>query len=272
MDARLEDPVAAQMAAQPGEAAHSRRQNLWWRLASIALFFGAWEIAGRVPINLAFPTFSATVAAFFEMVGDGTMLKAYGLTLQPLIVGIVLSAVIGVSTGVAMGLRKSVEWMVAPVFIVLQAAPVAAVIPMVTFVYGIGLTAKVISVCLLALPVIVLNSYKAVANVNPSLVAMCRSFLGSPWQQIVKIILPDASPVIFAGLRLGIGAGFVGIILAELLITPTGIGDLITYHRAVANYAHMYAAIASIIAFSALTLSGLQWVEENWVRPEKRGS
>jgi NitT/TauT family transport system permease protein len=143
---------------------------------------------------------------------------------------------------------------------------------MVTFIYGIGLTAKVISVCLLALPVIVLNSYKAVANVNPSLINMCRSFLGSRMQQIMKIILPDASPVIFAGLRLGISAGFIGIILAELLITPTGIGDLITYHRAVANYAHMYATIASVIVFSAVTLSVLQWVEERWFRPEKKRS
>jgi NitT/TauT family transport system permease protein len=272
MDARLEDPVAAYIAAEPGEAARGRRQLVWWRLASIVLFCGAWEIAGRVPISIAFPTFFDTVAAFLDMVRDGSMLRAYFLTLQPLIIGLFVSAVLGISIGVAMGLRKSVEWMAAPVFIVLQAAPVAAVIPMVTFVYGIGLTAKVISVCLLALPVIVLNSYKAVANVNPSLVAMCRSFLGSRWQQVVKIILPDASPVIFAGLRLGISAGFVGIILAELLITPTGIGDLITYHRAVANYAHMYATIASIIVFSALTLSLLQWVEQRWIRPEKKGS
>ncbi len=272
MDARFEDPIAARIAAEPDEAARSRHQILWWRLASIVLFCAAWEIAGRVPINLAFPTFSSTVAAFVEMVADGSMLKAYGLTLQPLVIGLIVSAVVGVSTGVAMGLRKSVEWMAAPIFIVLQAAPVAAVIPMVTFVYGIGLTAKIISVCLLALPVIVLNSYKAVANVNPSLVDMCRSFLGSRWQQILRIILPDASPVIFAGLRLGIGAGFVGIILAELLITPTGIGDLITYHRAVANYAHMYASIASIIVFSALTLSTLQWVEERWIRPERKRS
>lgn len=270
MEARLEDVAAARLAAEPEEQARSRRHMLWWRLASIALFCGVWEVAGRVPINLAFPTFSDTVAAFLEMVGDGSMLKAYLLTLQPLVIGLVLSAIVGVSVGVAMGLRQSVEWMAAPIFIVLQAAPVAAVIPMVTFIYGIGLTAKVISVCLLALPVIVLNSYKAVANVNPSLIAMCRSFLGSRLQQILKIILPDASPVIFAGLRLGISAGFIGIILAELLITPTGIGDLITYHRAVANYAHMYAAIASIIVFSALTLSVLQWVEVALFRPEKR--
>lgn len=270
MDARVDDVVAARLAAEPDERARQRRQLLLWRAASIVLFCGAWEVAGRVPINLAFPTFLETVTAFGEMVADGSMLKAYFITLQPLVLGVVFSGVIGVAAGVAMGLRKSVEWAGAPIFIVLQAAPVAALIPMVTFIYGIGMTAKVISVCLLALPVIVLNSYKAVANVNPSLIAMCRSFLGSRLQQIVKIILPDASPIIFAGLRLGISAGFIGIILAELLITPTGIGDLITYHRAVADYAHMYAAIASIIVFSALTLAVLQWVEVTLFRPEKQ--
>src|SRR5688572_12957381 len=121
MDARLEDPIAAHIAAEPGEQARGRRHVLWWRLASIALFCASWEIAGRVPINLAFPTFSSTIAAFVEMVGDGSMLKAYLLTLQPLIIGLIVSAVAGISIGVAMGLRKSVEWTVAPIFIVLQA-------------------------------------------------------------------------------------------------------------------------------------------------------
>ena len=91
-------------------------------------------------------------------------------------------------------------------------------------------------------------------------------------RQIAKIILPDASPVIFAGLRLGVAAGFVGVVLAELLITPTGIGDLITYHRSRANYAEMYATIASIIALSTLTLVALQWIETRVFRPEKRGA
>ncbi len=274
MEARLDQPtatVADRESGQPGQEVAATRTTMWWRLASIALFCGAWEIAGRIPINLAFPTFSASLAAFWEMLLDGSLLKAYLLTLQPLVIGVLASAIIGVSVGIAMGLRKSIEWVGAPIFIVLQAAPVAALIPMITFIYGIGLTAKALAVCMLALPVIVLNSYKAVSNVNPSLVAMCRSFLGSRPQQIWKIIIPDASPVIFAGLRLGISAGFIGIILAELLITPTGIGDLITYHRAVANYAHMYAVIASIIAFSAATLAALQHIEMTLFRPEKRG-
>ena len=243
-----------------------------WRAASIALFFLVWEIAGRVPISFAFPTFLETAKAFWGMIIDGSFVAAYAETLQPLVIGIVISATIGIGLGVVMGLSRFAEWLVAPVFIVLQAAPMAALIPLITFVYGIGLLAKTLAVIMLALPVIALNGYKAVRNANPSLVAMCRSFQGNWWQRIFKIIIPDASPVIFAGLRLGLAAGFIGVILAELLITPTGIGDLITYHRSVANYAEMYAAVVSIILVSTLTLAALEAFELRVLRPEKRKS
>jgi NitT/TauT family transport system permease protein len=247
----------------------TRRKSLWV-LVSLATLFTAWEIAGRVPISFAFPTFLETVSALLEMAFDGTLLPAYAITFQPLVIGVAVSAVLGIGLGIVMGLSDKAEWLLAPVFIVLQAAPMAALVPLVTFIYGIGLVAKTLAVIMLALPVIVLNSYKAVRHVNPSLVDMCRSFQGSRLQQIFKIIIPDATPVLFAGLRLGIAAGFIGVMLAELLITPTGIGDLITYHRSIANYAHMYAAVASIIAVSTLTLAGLQYVEVRFLRPEKR--
>jgi ABC-type nitrate/sulfonate/bicarbonate transport system permease component len=259
------------VAVAPAGMAGARGELLWpWQLASVVLVALAWEIAGRVPINPAFPTFTATLGAFLAMLFDGSLGKAYVATLIPLVIGVLFSACVGIGVGVLMGLRRDAEWAFVPVFIVLQAAPVAALIPLVTFVYGIGLAAKTVAVILLALPVTALNAYKAVRNVNPSLIAMCRSFLGSRRQEIARIVLPDASPVIFAGLRLGVGAGFVGVVLAELLITPTGIGDLITYHRSIAEYAHMYAVIASIIILSAVVLSGLQRLEQHLFRPEKR--
>lgn len=254
------------------EAGGTFAHPLVLRLLSILLFCGAWEIAGRVPVSFAFPTFFDTVGAFARLVADGSLPLAYLSTLQPLILGIALSAAFGVGLGTLCGLSRAGEWLFIPVFIVLQSAPVAAFIPMITFVYGIGMTAKTLAVMVLALPVIVLNTYKAVRNVNGSLLLMCRSFLGSRWQEVTKVVLPDASPVIFAGLRLGVAAGFVGVVLAELLITPTGIGDLITFHRSRADYAEMYATIASIIALSTLTLVALQWVEGRVFRPEQRGA
>lgn len=247
-----------------------RDRPILLRLVSMVLFACIWEIAGRIPVSFAFPTFSDTLMAFVRLMADGSMPAAYASTLQPLLLGVVLSTFLGVGLGTLCGLWRTGEWLLIPIFIVFQAAPVAAFIPMVTFVYGIGMTAKTLAVMILALPVIVLNTYKAVRNVNESLVVMGRSFLGTRWQVVTKIILPDASPVIFAGLRLGVAAGFVGVVLAELLITPTGIGDLITFHRSRADYAEMYATIASIIALSTLTLVFLQWIEASIFRPEDR--
>ena len=259
--------------AYGGAAAPLQRllgEPLAWRLLSVALVCAIWEIAGRIPVSPAFPTFLETMAALAGMALNGSLGKAYAATLQPLVIGVVISAVLGIVLGVAMGLWRSAEWFGAPVFVVMQAAPMAALIPLITFVYGIGLTAKVLAVCVLAMPVVVLNSYKAIRNASPSLIQMCRAFLGSRLQEVFKVILPDASPVIFAGLRLGVAAGFIGIVLAELLITPTGIGDLITYHRAVADYAEMYAAILSIILFAAITVSMLEKVEVAFFRPERK--
>jgi NitT/TauT family transport system permease protein len=240
--------------------------RLGWQLASFALFFGLWELAGRWPVSAAFPAFSSTFLALVEMLGDGSLGRAYWLTLQPLALGIVLCAAAGIGFGIGMGLSRTVEWLTLPVFIILQAAPMAALIPLITYVYGIGLTSKVLAVILLAAPVIVMNSYKGIRNTNPSLLQMCRSFQGTRRQEVMKIVLPHAAALIFTGLRLGLAMGFIGIVIAELLITPTGVGDLITYHSSVADYPKMFATIASIVAVAALSLYALERLERKMFR------
>ena len=232
-----------------------------WALASFVFFFGLWELAGRWPVSAAFPPFSTTFLALLEMLRDGSLAKAYLITLQPLAIGIVLCAAAGIGFGIGMGLSRPVEWLSLPIFIILQAAPMAAIIPLVTYMYGIGLTSKVLAVIMLAAPVIVMNSYKGIRNTPPSLLQMCRSFQGTRAQQIVKIVLPHAAALIFTGLRLGLAMGFIGIVIAELLITPTGIGDIITYNSSVADYPKMFAAIASIVAVAATSLFLLERLE-----------
>jgi NitT/TauT family transport system permease protein len=241
-------------------------------LASIIVAAGAWEIAGRIPVSPTFPTFLDTARATLAMLADGSLPLALAITLVPLGIGIVLSALLGVAAGVAMGLERRVEWLGLPLFIVLQAAPLAALIPLVILAYGIGITTKVIIVCIMAVPVIVLNSFKAVRHAPASLIEMGCSFLGTRRQLILKVILPAAAPVIFAGLRLGVASGFIGAVLAELLITPTGIGDIITYNQSIAEYPAMYGAIASIIAVSVAFIRALEWAELRFFRPEKKGT
>ncbi len=256
--------------AHPLEAVLSHPLTL--RLLSAIVLCVAWEWAGRIPISPAFPTFLETMVGLWSMIADFSLIYAFAITLQPLILGLVISAFFGIAIGVAMGLSEKAEWFASPIFIIAQAAPLAALIPLIVFAYGIGLTAKTLVVCIMAMPVIALNSFAAVRHTPKSLVEMGQSFLASQRQVITRIILPAASPVIFAGLRLGCAAGFIGSILAELLITPTGIGDLITYNRSIAEYPKMYAAILSIMIFSVLFIEALERVEVTLFRPEKRAT
>jgi NitT/TauT family transport system permease protein len=241
------------------------------KLLSALIVFGAWEIAGRIPVSYAFPTFLEAMSSLARMTFDGSLFTAYGETLKPLVIGVAISAVFGIALGLWIGLSSIFDWMFSPIFIVMQAAPLAALIPILVMAYGIGLTSKVFVVCIMAMPVIVLNTSGAVRNTPESFKEMGKSFLASDAHIILKIILPAASPIIFSGLRLGISAGFIGAILSELKITPTGVGDIITYSRSIADYPSMYAAIFSIILLAVLFLNLLEKLENFLFEGNNRG-
>ena len=246
-------------------------RSLLLKILSAVILFGAWEIAGRIPVSFAFPTFIESMSALASLAADGTLLTAYAETLQPLVVGVAISALLGIGIGLWVGLSRTFDWLFSPIFIVMQAAPLAALIPLLVLAYGIGLTSKVLVVCIMAMPVIVLNTSSAVRNTPESMKEMARAYLASDLDVILKVIIPAASPVIFAGLRLGVSAGFIGAILAELKITPTGVGDIITYSRSIADYPSMYAAIFSIILLAVLFLNLLEAIESALFKGNQRG-
>ena len=86
------------------------------------------------------------MAALGGLIVSGELPRAYLSTLQPLVIGVVISASPASASASPWGCRAGTEWLGAPLFTVLQAAPMAALIPLITFVYGIGLTSKVIAV------------------------------------------------------------------------------------------------------------------------------
>ena len=246
-------------------------RSLFLKLLSGVIVFGSWEIAGRIPVSYAFPTFFESMSALAVMSVDGSLLQAYLDTLRPLVIGLLISAFIGIGLGLWIGLSHWFDWLVSPIFIVMQAAPLAALIPLLVMVYGIGLTSKVFVVCIMAMPVIVLNTAGAVRNAPTNLKEMGYSFLGTERDVILKVVIPSASPIIFSGLRLGTSAGFIGAILSELKITPTGIGDIITYSRSIADYPSMYAAIFSIMVLAVLFLNLLERIERHLFAGNVRG-
>ena len=250
---------------------NSKNNLLVWRIFSFFIVFSIWELAGRADISIAFPPFSKVLVAFVEMIFSGEFFVAYADSLPPLLTGLFITIIGGVIIGISIGLVRSAEWFIMPLLIIFQTAPVSALIPMLTYIYGISDTSKIVAIVILGMPLVALNSYKGIQATNPSLLEMSKSFLASRLDTILFIILPSAQKMIFAGLRLGISGAFIGIVLAELLITPTGIGDLITYNRFIARYDKMFATIVSILAIAGLTLS-LMRVFEDWLFPSEKNS
>ena len=249
--------------------ANSENNLLIWRVFSFFIVFSIWELAGRADISIAFPPFSKVLVAFVEMIFSGEFFVAYADSLPPLLTGLFITIIGGVIIGISIGLVRSAEWFIMPLLIIFQTAPVSALIPMLTYIYGISDTSKIVAIVILGMPLVALNSYKGIQATNPSLLEMSKSFLTSRLDTILFVILPSAQKMIFAGLRLGISGAFIGIVLAELLITPTGIGDLITYNRFIARYDKMFATIVSILAIAGLTLS-LMRVFEDWLFPSEK--
>ena len=242
---------------------------LLWRFFSFFLVFSIWELAGRSDISIAFPPFSKVLVAFVEMIFSGEFVAAYADSLPPLLIGLCITIVGGIIIGISIGLVRGAEWFIMPLLIIFQTAPVSALIPMLTYIYGISDTSKIVAIVILGMPLVALNSYKGIQATNPSLLEMSKSFLASQHVTILFVILPSAQKMIFAGLRLGISGAFIGIVLAELLITPTGIGDLITYNRFIARYDKMFATIVSILAIAGLTLSLMRLLED-WLFPSDK--
>ena len=251
--------------------ANSKNNLLIWRVFSFFIVFSIWELAGRADISIAFPPFSKVLVAFVEMIFSGEFFVAYADSLPPLLTGLFITIIGGVIIGISIGLVRSAEWFIMPLLIIFQTAPVSALIPMLTYIYGISDTSKIVAIVILGMPLVALNSYKGIQATNPSLLEMSKSFLASRLDTILFVILPSAQKMIFAGLRLGISGAFIGIVLAELLITPTGIGDLITYNRFIARYDKMFATIVSILAIAGLTLS-LMRLFEDWLFPSEKNS
>jgi ABC-type nitrate/sulfonate/bicarbonate transport system permease component len=267
-------PVRADLAPSDAISSALGFFSRGWVIRTLSILFvlALWEWAGRIPVSPTFPTFLETLGALFGMMADGSLFKAYGETLKPMIVGVGLCGIFGVGLGLAMGLSRRFEWFTLPVWVISQAAPMAAIIPLITFVYGIGLGAKVVAVVIMAAPIVVLNAYTGIRNVNKSLLEMGSAFMATRAQKIFKIVLPAASGLIFAGFRLGLAQGLTGAVLAELLITPTGVGDLITYSRSIADYPAMFASVFSIIVFASVAVTLLQRVEVRVFRPDQRAA
>jgi NitT/TauT family transport system permease protein len=236
------------------------------RGAPLVAFLALWQWAAWVPVSFNFPTPWQTLVALGELLGSGALLQATATSLQSLLLGFSAAVLLGVPLGLLMGVVRGVGRVARVYLDLLIALPTAALIPLVILSFGISIISSAVIVFVFSAPFITMNAYGGVRDTRPRLVEMARSF-GASWGQLfTRIVVPSAAPMILAGMRLGLSRAFLGLIVAELLLSPFGLGKLIMNSRSMFEHDKMFATVVWTLVLSGVALAALARVEARLLR------
>jgi len=236
------------------------------RAASILFFLVVWEIYGREtdPILFTYPT--AVVEAFFKLLASGELLRQMAVSLGALAAGFGLSLILGVGLGLAMGRSRLAEAIFEPHVNALYATPQVALTPLFMMWFGLGFAVKVAVVFLFAFFPILINTASGAKNVSASIVEVGRAYQASRRQIMFKIVFPAALPFIMAGVRIAVGRGLVGMIVAELFTAITGLGAMLSLYGNIFETAKMFVVIIVLAGLGIGLIHATQMLERKMAR------
>lgn len=221
-------------------------------VVAVAVLVG-WHSTGVVVPRI--PTPFAVVSAFEVQVAGG-LLEALRNAMYSIAIGYVLATVVGVSFGLVMGLKRYVEEFFYAYVIALYVTPISAVVPAMIIWFGTGQTVRIVAVFLFAVFPIIMNTIQGAKTTPPGLVDVAHSFGASYRFVLSRVVLPHEIPFVVAGMRLGIGRGVQGLIIAELLISATGIGGILARWSA----AYRLEGVFSIVILLMTLGVSLTWL------------
>ena len=226
-----------------------------------------WEAISRLlvanPLFLAAPT--QIVEAAYALTLTGEMGRHVTISAVEFALGYVIASVIGIGIGFGMASSAPFKKAMQPWISGLYATPTIALAPLFILWLGIGIWSKVLVVIFLVLFPVTINTEAGLRTTSDRLVEMLRSFGASPRQIFIKVSLPSALPFILAGLKLGIGRGLIGVVVAELFGSRAGLGRLISQSADAFNMPELFAGVIILAIAGIAMTAGFSWIEKKLV-------
>jgi ABC-type nitrate/sulfonate/bicarbonate transport system permease component len=214
----------------------------------------AWQLAGDAgwaPIYLSTPW--QILAALWEVTADGELAAALMASLYRVIAGFAIGAATGALVGLGAGLVPAVRHFFDPLVSLLFAVPKIAFLPVFLLLFGLGHASKIGIIALSCFFPVFIASRAAVVSINKQLVWAGQNMGASSRTLFFRVVIPAASPQLFAGLRIGLAHAFVVLFAAELIGSRAGLGTLISDGEDAARFDLMFAGI---VAFAVLGFAG----------------
>lgn len=243
------------------------RKSTWlqskavYRYGFTILILVVWELVGPFidPIFFSYP--SKIAAAFYELTVSGDLPYYLMQSLEVMVLGLVSAVLVGIPLGVAMARLQKLDWALDLPLNALYSTPMVALVPILVLWFGIYLKAKVIVVFLFAVFPILINTYQGVRECDKNMLEVARSFRSTESKMWQDVLLPYALPYIAAGVRLAIGRGLVGMVIAEFYTTISGLGFMITKYANVFEMDKTFVPVIVLMALGITLTSGLKRLE-----------
>lgn len=221
-------------------------------LTILAILVALWEFvtASGMADELMFPRPSHIALSFYPLyVEPGLVWRHLWVTMSVVLSGFVGGTIFGIALAMLVGLSENTRRYLKPYIIVLEATPRIAIGPLVLAWLGFGYEAKLAIVILVCFFAPFINTLTGILSANDQQIELMRSLGASRWQTLTKAILPDAMPLIMAGIRLAMASALGGALVAEFISSNEGMGVLLDNMTAVLN---MPAAFATLLSLTVI--------------------
>ena len=255
--------------AQQVAVRRRRRQfllNIAIRAVSVTIVLLLWEQLGDHVDAALFTKPSLIAVAAVDMIGSGELWSFLAPSLVVLAVGLTLASAIGIVTGLLLARFWIVDVALGVYITFLYSIPSVALVPLIVLWAGYETTAKIVILFMFAFFPMAINTYQGVKNVDSTLLEVGRAFRCSERQLWINIVLPGALPFIVTGLRLAVGRGLIGMVLADLYTAISGIGYLIVRTASTFQVDRMFVPIVTL-GLLGVTLTALLRLLERRVAP-----
>ncbi len=187
-----------------------------------------------------------------ERTGDILLWSDTAASLERLLIALGLSALMGVTFGVAIGVIPYIRATLAPFVAALSLIPPLAILPILFIVAGLGELAKVLLIIIGVAPVIVRDLAFRLQELPSAQMIKAQPLGASTWQLILRGVLPQTWPRLIDALRLSLGAAWLFLIASEAIASTDGLGYRIFLVR---RYLAMdvilpYVAWITLLAFA----------------------
>lgn len=221
------------------------------RFGSPILILLSWEAFARIGLVESFilPAPSIVFQAFFRLLASGELFPHIYMSLFRALSGFIIGSILGILLGLMMGWSRFVGNVADIPFQVLRAVPKPAMVPLFIVWFGLGEFPKILLISLTSFIQCTINTMAGVRSVDITMIKAAR-VLGAEDRQILKeIVIPAASPLIFASLRIGAVVSLVLLIIVEITGAQEGLGYFIQNMQELFLIDQMFAGIMTLAIF-----------------------